>query len=89
MKYRTGMEGKFVVQLRLGKRLVRRFELNVDDPPTFVFQRFFNQRCSLGGSKDESRQAEDKQGENFLKCALRTFTAGAGEVASDCYDRGI
>lgn len=89
MKYGTGMEGKFVVQLRLGKRLVRRFELNVNDPPTFVFQRFLNERCSLGPSKDETGQAEDKQGENFLKCAFRELTAGAGKGVSDCYDRGV
>lgn len=89
MKYRTGMEGKFVVQLRLGKRLVRRFELNIDDPPTFEFQRVLNQRCSLGGSKDETGQAEDKEGENFLQCVFRTFASGASKGASDCYDRGI
>ena len=83
------MEGKFVVQLRLGKRLVRRLELNVGDPPTFVFQRFLNQRCSLGGSKDETRQAEDKQGDKFLKWAFRELSAAAGKGVSDCYDRRI
>ena len=72
MKYGPGLKGKLVVQLRARERLVRRFELDLGNPPAFILERLLNQILSTlrrqRNGRAEQRQEQTQTSNGCFGC---------------------